>query len=221
MQDQSMNTAVTGIPIQEALRFGWATFKGNVEFILAVEIAALLSVAVVSGASEILESRGWFHHFAMSIAYFVVTMIIHLGAAKVSLKYRDGEKVEFANMFDSFGLLAGFMVAAVVTDFAIGIGLLFLIAPGIVVAVRFCLYPFLTVDENLGPIDAIKRSIHLTRGVGLDLFMFAMLCAGINILGVIAFGVGTFVTLPVTVLAAAHVYRHLNPRGVSDAPQVC
>jgi uncharacterized membrane protein len=206
-----MTRTAGGIPIENAVRFGWATFKDNIELILAIEIAAIVTLAVVGGASDILEERGWFHEFAMSIAYFVVTMIIHLGAAKVSLKYRDGEKVEFANMFDSFGILAAFMVAAVITDFAVGIGLLFLIVPGIVVAVRFCLYPFLIVDEGLGPVEAIQRSVRLTSGVGVDLFLFAMLCLGLNVLGLIAFGVGAFVSLPVTVLAAAHVYRHLNP----------
>lgn len=207
-----MNSAARGIPIEDAIRFGWETFKNNLKLILAIEIAAVFTLAVVSGASEIFEPRGWFHELAMRLAYFVVTMIVHLGAVKISLKYRDGENVEFANMFDSFGILAVFMVAAVVTDFAVGFGLLFLIVPGIIIAVRFCLYPFLIVDKELGPIEAIQRSIHLTRGVGVDLFLFALSCVGINILGVIAFGVGLFVSLPVTALAAAHVYRHLNPR---------
>jgi uncharacterized membrane protein len=201
-----------GIPIEEAIRFGWETFKGNFELILAIEIAAAVALAVVGGASDLLESRGWFHEFAMSLAYFVVTMIIHLGAIKVSLKYRDGDKVDFANMFDSFGILAPYMAAAVVTQIAIGFGLLFLVVPGIVVAVRFCLFGFAVVDEDRGPIDAIRRSIQLTDGVGVDLFLFGMLCVGLNVLGTMALLVGLFVSLPVTALAGAHIYRHLNPR---------
>ena len=212
-----------GIPIEDAIRFGWVTFKKNVELILAIEIAAAFTMAVIGGASELLETRGWFHEFAMSVAYFIVTMIIQLGAVKVSLKYRDGDKVEFANMFDSFGVLAPFMAAAVVMDLAIGFGLLFLVVPGIVVAVRFCLFGFVVVDEDRGPIEAIRRSIQLTDGVGVDLFLFGMLCAGLNILGMMALMVGMFVSLPVTVLAGAYVYRHLNPRSArapaeSDGP---
>jgi uncharacterized membrane protein len=211
-----MNTPASGtprgIPIEDAIRFGWDTFKKNFELILAIEIAATVTLAVVGGASELLETRGWYHEFAMSIAYFVVTMIIHLGAIKVSLKYRDGEKVDFANMFDSFGILAPFMAASVVTDLAIGFGLLFLVVPGIVVAVKFCLFGFTVVDEDRGPIEAIRRSIQLTDGVGIDLFLFGMLCVGINILGMMALVVGLYVTLPVTALAGAHIYRHLNPR---------
>ena len=211
--------APRGIPIENAIRFGWETFKKNFEIILAIEAAAAVTLAVVSVASEILEPRRWFHEFAMSLAYFVVTMIIHLGAVKVTLKFRDGEEVNFANMFDSFGILAPFMAAAVVTDFAIGFGLLFLVVPGIIVAVRFSMFGFTIVDEDRGPIEAIRRSVQLTDGVGVDLFLFGMLCVGLNILGMIALVVGVFVSLPVTVLAGAYIYRHLNPRP-AQAPAV-
>ncbi len=214
-----MNARSGGIPIEDALRFGWTTFKKNVKLILAIEIAAAVTLAVIGGASEILESRGWYHEFAMSIAYFIVTMIIYLGAVKVALKFRDGEKADFANMFDSFGILVPFMAAAVVTKVAIGLGLLFLVVPGIVIAVRFCMFGFVVVGEGRGPIEAIRRSVQLTDRVGVDLFLFGMLCLGLNMLGMMALLVGVFVSLPVTALAAAHVYRHLNPHAAGAPAQ--
>jgi uncharacterized membrane protein len=207
-----MSTQSTGIPIGDAVQYGWETFKKNAEFILAVEVAAVVTLAVVNGAAGWLEGISEFHGAVMAFANFVVTMIVHLGAVKIALKYRDRENVEFANMFDSFGLLAAFMAAAVLTDLAVGFGLLFLVVPGIIVAVRFCLAGFLVVDEECGPIEAIQRSIRLTEGVGIDLFLFGMLLMGLNILGMLVFLVGVFVSIPVTILAAAYVYRHINPR---------
>jgi len=210
-----MSMPARGIPIEDAVRWGWSTFTKNIAFILAVEIAALVTLGVVSAAADYLERFSDFHEVVMAFADFVVTMIITLGAINVALKYRDGEDVEFANMFDRFGLLAAFLAAAVLTKLAIGIGLLFLVIPGIVVAVRFCLTGFLVVNEELGPIEAIQRSVRLTDGFGIDLFLFGMLLLGINILGALALGVGLFVSMPVTILAAAYVYRHLNPRAVA------
>lgn len=212
-----MSTPPTsGIPIEKAVRFGWNTFKSNVEFILAVEIAAFCAIAIVNWAAALMETISGYHEVAVAIADFVLSMIVNLGAIKIALKYRDGEKVEFANLFDSFGILPAFMAAAVLTTLAVGIGLMFLIIPGIVIAVRFCFYGFLVFDEDAGPIEAIQRSVRITEGVGFDLFLFAMLLAGINFLGVLALGLGLFVSIPVSVLATAYVYRDLEQRRVHD-----
>lgn len=212
-----MTETTTDISIEASISWGWGAFRKNAELVIAIEVAVVVTAVVMRVVSDGSRIHGWFFGFAMSIAYFVVTMLVHLGAAKVALKLRDGQPVEFANMFDSFAILPAFMAAAVLTHLAVTTGLMFLVIPGIVVAVRFGLFGFLVVDETLGPIEAIQRSIQLTRGAGLDLFFFGMLCAGINLLGLMALGIGVFVSIPVTVLAAAHVYRTLNPRPVSDA----
>jgi len=205
-----------GLPIGEAIQFGWDTFKANVVLLLAVQIAALIAEGIVSAAAEWVHISK-FHEFAMSLAYLVVTMIIHLGFVKISLKFRDGEAVEFANLFDSFNVLGQFIIAGVLVGLAIAFGMIFLVFPGIIIAIRFCLAGYTIYDEKRGPIEAIQRSIELTRGYGLDLFLFGMLLFGINLLGIICLGIGVFVSGPVTLLAVAYIYRHLNPRPAGEA----
>jgi uncharacterized membrane protein len=202
----------------EAIRFGWETFKKEIGFILGIEIAALFAEGVVTVGSGWMERIGGFHEWAMSLAYFVVTMIIQLGAIKIALKYRDGEKVEFANLFDSFDTLPVFMVCAVITAFLVGVGMLFLLIPGIFLAVKLWFCGFVVVDEKKTPIDAIRRGYRLTDGYGLELFLFGMLLFGINLLGVLCVGIGLFVSLPVSYLAAAHIYRVLNRRAPATPP---
>jgi uncharacterized membrane protein len=209
-----VTTPATGIPIEKAVRFGWDTFKKNVEFILAVEIAALFAVAIVNWAAALTEKISAYHEVAIAVADFVLSMIISLGALKIALKYRDGKKVEFANMFDGFGILPAFMAAAVLSSLAVGLGLMFLIVPGIVIGVRFMFYGLVIVEEEVGPIESIQQSIRITSGVGFDLFLFMMLLAAINFLGVLALGLGLFVSIPVSYLATAYVYRDLKLRRV-------
>jgi uncharacterized membrane protein len=214
-----MSTPSYGIPIAESIRFGWDTFKKNLEIILLIEFAALVAVSVVNAGSAVMEDISSFHEWGMWVADFVLGMIIHFGALKVALRLRDGEKVEFANMFDGFAVLAPFLAAAVLTKLAVGFGLMFLIVPGIVIAVRFCFFGFLLADAERGPIEAIQRSIEITRGRGLDLFFFGMAVFGLNILGLMAFGIGVFVTIPVSFLAGAYVYRSVEPRSTTAPPQ--
>lgn len=199
------------IPIGDAIQFGWDTFKENAVFLIVVQLAALLAEGIVKAASEWWERIGGFYDYAMSIAYIVVTMIILLGLTKISLKLRDREKVEFANLFDSFNVLGPFLIAGILVGLAIGLGTVLLVIPGIIVAIKFWFTGYLVYDEKLGPIEAIKRSIFITNGYGFELFLFGMLLFGINVLGFICLGVGILVSGPVTILAAAYVYRHLNP----------
>jgi uncharacterized membrane protein len=215
-----MNERPRGIPIGEAFQFGWDVFKKNVEFILAIEVAAIVAVSVVNAASALSEELTWFHTTAVSFANFVLSMIINLGAIKIALKYRDGDEVEFANMFDSFSILPSFMAASVLISLAVGFGLMFLLIPGIFIAVRCCFFGFFVVEAGEGPIEAIQRSYRITAGFGLDLFFFALLAAGVNLLGVLALGLGVFVSIPVTYLAWAYIYRYLEPAEATARDQL-
>jgi uncharacterized membrane protein len=92
----------------------------------------------------------------------------------------------------------------------VAIGFVFLIVPGIYLAVKYQFYDYLIVDKGMGPIEAIKRSGVLTEGVKWNLVLFWLALVGINILGMIALGVGLIATVPVSWLANAYVYRRLQ-----------
>ena len=50
----------------------------------------------------------------------------------------------------------------------------------------------------------------LTEGVMWNLVLFWLMLAGINILGMLALGIGLIVTIPLSWLATAYVYRRLQ-----------
>ncbi len=88
---------------------------------------------------------------------------------------------------------------------------LVLLLPGIYVSVRFKFYPYVLLEnEHLNIVDVIKHTEKLTRGHFWQLFIFFIMLAVLNILGALAFMVGLFLTIPVSVLAVAHVYRKLQ-----------
>ncbi|MEA3324328.1 MAG: hypothetical protein U9Q37_04220 [Euryarchaeota archaeon] len=67
------------------------------------------------------------------------------------------------------------------------------------------------VDKGLGPIDALEKSSEITIGVKWDLFIFGILLGILNLMGFACLVVGLFVTIPVTMVAMAFVYRKLLP----------
>jgi uncharacterized membrane protein len=88
-------------------------------------------------------------------------------------------------------------------------GLLLLIIPGIIWGIRYQFIPYLIVDKNMSVGEAVRRSNDLTRGSTWELLGFSVVLLVINLLGVLAFIVGQLVTIPITMLAQAYVYRRL------------
>lgn len=147
----------------------------------------------------------------IQIASFVLSMIIGMGLIKICLRFCDGEKGEFSDLFSCYPLFFKYLVGSILYGLIVVVGLILLIIPGIIWAIKFQFFDYLIVDKGLGPIDALEKSSEITRGVKWDLFIFAILLGIINLLGLLCLLVGLFVTIPVTMVAIAFVYRKLLP----------
>jgi len=198
------------LPIGESVSWAWDRFKENTPLLLAVSAVSCLLPAFLEWIGE--RAFSGFVEAWMGIVHFVVVTTISLGVAKITLHIRDGKPVEFANLFDSFNRVPWLMLATFLMMFATFFGVLLLIVPGIIIAIRLCFIAFITADEGCNAIDALKRSWNITRGFGFDLFLFALLLIGVNILGFICLGIGVFVSVPVTWLATAYIFRFLSER---------
>ena len=58
-------------------------------------------------------------------------------------------------------------------------------------------------------IDALKLSYEMTTGHFMELFLFFLSVLVINVIGLLLFGIGLLVTVPITGIAGAYVYRKL------------
>jgi uncharacterized membrane protein len=85
-----------------------------------------------------------------------------------------------------------------------------LIVPGVIFTLMFMFATFIVVDRELGPIEAMKESKRLAHGHKWALLGFVLVLALINLLGVLALGVGLLVSIPVSSLAFVHGYCTLT-----------
>ncbi len=200
----------------EAVNFGWDTMKANFLFFIGLLVAILIIVGVPSFIGNRAQDSPAIV-VAFSLLTFILELVVGLGVIRITLKFVDHETVEFGDLFSAAGYFFSYLIASILYGLMVGIGTILLIVPGIIVAVIFYMYQYSIVDRGLGPIEALKRSAELTRGVRWDLFLFMLLLAGINILGALALGVGLLVTTPTTMVALAHAYRQLD-RQTADAP---
>ena len=200
-----------GLPLGEAVRFGWTTVRGAPGLLILTVLVAAFVPAVIEWGSDRVFHRGG-QQFLMELIGLAVTATFCLGLFRIYLRFRDGEKPIFENLFDGVARAHTWIGASLIAGVAVVMGLILLIVPGVVMLIRLWFVGFVLVDDRVGPIDAIQRSWDLTRGHTMDLLVFFLLLVGLNLLGAVCLGVGLLVTVPMTGLAMAHVYRHLKPK---------
>lgn len=185
----------------EAISFGWSTMKSNLGLFIGVLIIAGVITAVIPALLP--ESP------AVDILSTLVDFVITMGFIRIALKFCDGEKAEFGDLFSCFHLLLKYAIGLILYVIVVTIGLILLIIPGIILAIKFSFFSYFIVDQEQGPIEALKNSSAITKGAKLDLFLFFLLLGLINLAGVLALGIGLFATVPTTMVAVAFVYRRL------------
>ncbi len=142
----------------------------------------------------------------------VLQAAVTMAFIRTALTIHDGQPVDFSNLGT---LLAGFwryFFTSILYGLIVAGGLILLIVPGVYWAVRYGFAPFLSVDQRLHPVDALRASGRLTEGVKGDVLLFGLAAFGLNLLGAIALGLGLFLTVPMSFLAAAFVLRRLQAR---------
>ncbi len=109
------------------------------------------------------------------------------------------------------GFLLGFvLVTALGLETGLAIGIPLLLVLGVIFSLMFMFSGFLVIDRELGPIEAMKESYRMTYGYKWNLLGLLLLLLLINVLGLLAFIVGIFVSAPVSLLAVTHAYRVLS-----------
>jgi uncharacterized membrane protein len=92
----------------------------------------------------------------------------------------------------------------------VGLGMIFFIVPGVILAVAFSLADPALVDRGLGGIASLSYSWEATKGQRMKLFVYFLLVVAIVMLGACACGVGIFVAMPIVWLARARIYASIN-----------
>jgi uncharacterized membrane protein len=202
-----------GLPISEAVRFGWKTVQSSFAFILLTLIVAIVVPGIIkSGGEHVFHRDGQI--FLIKVISVLVSATFSLGLSKIYLRFRDGEKPIFENLFDGLARAHIWLASTFIVGVAVCMGMILLIVPGIVMMLRLSLIGYVLVDERPGPVDAIQRSWDMTRGHTMDLLVLFIALLGLNILGLCCLVVGVLVTIPISGLTMAYVYRELKPKTV-------
>ncbi|TET33373.1 MAG: hypothetical protein E3J72_16935 [Planctomycetota bacterium] len=196
----------------EAIRFGWETMKKNLGFFIVLMIIVGIIQIVPDFVSDLYAENNPALWLLIFICAYILNCLVAMGQIEITLKLCDDRKPRLDDLFSCANLLLKYIAVSILYSLIVLGGLILLIIPGIIFAIKyqFCIY-FL-VDQNTGIMESLKKSGEITDGAKLDLFLFGWILAGIVLLGALCLLVGLFAAVPTAMVAHAWVFRVLNAK---------
>ncbi len=206
--------------------YGWRKMfeKAFLPLLLAVIIAGLLNGPI--GANWKADDGNWsnfvwfFPVALFSMAYgFLFIPVINYGERYLFLKAMRGEETDLRYLFEGFKtkylkiILANLIVFALVV-----IGFVLLIVPGIIILCRLAFVPYLIMDKDLEPMQAVEKSWQMTRGHGWKVFWMGIISFFLLIAGVIVFIVGAIISFMWIHSAFATLYQSVLNQSEEENP---
>ncbi len=151
-----------------------------------------------------------FEIFGMAYGLLIIAPLDY-ASQFVYYKAMKDEKFEFKELLSAFSdkylnvILANLLTAAIVIT-----GFILLIVPGIIFACKLVFVPYLVMDKNLDPVEAVKKSWSMTNGYGWTIFAMGFVSFFIIILGVCALIIGVIPATMWISSAFASLYHQVD-----------
>ncbi len=179
-------------------------------FLISIPMS-IVGGAFLSGGLSLSTSFG---SLAVSMAVWGVFLG---GMCRMALKQIDGHSIRLNDLVSGTDILPSLALAwmlAVLAGFA---GFLCLVIPGWIISGILMFSLPLVADRRLKAVDALRVSWTTLKDQWLPAAVFALVLWVLQIVGMLFCGMGYLVTLPLSVLSQAILYRGFFPRGGARA----
>ena len=196
--------------IKRVLAFAWHIYAHNAPFLTGLLI---LLVAFAFGNHFItlvmMREESLFVGLAIFSVGWFLSVLFGMGFTYITIRLARRKVMRHEDLLTPAPSLFRYISASILYGLIVSVGLLLFVVPGIIWGTKYFFYRYLFVDQDLDPLQALYISGKMTEGVRLKLLGFFMVLLGINLFGLLLFGLGLLVTVPVTLLAIARVYNRL------------
>jgi hypothetical protein len=165
------------------------------------------------------------------LIYKILDSVYTLGFTRITLDLYDQQQTSYERLWCCWRLIFRQLVAAFIYYGVLLLGLGIFVVPGILWGIKFFFFQHAIVYQQLGILDAFKQSACITYGAKKQLFALIMVLGVLHTMAIYAFGsigifigtvlssglflflcfaaVGLTITVPLSSLATAYVYRTL------------
>ena len=158
----------------------------------------------------------WLRAILMGVLAYLLVMIIVAGPIRggydlaVLRLFHGDETVAFRNMFAGFSKFRTLFLTFLLYVLVILVGLILLIVPGMILLLALWPAFLLVMEDDLGPVDALKGAWALTRGYKGKILVLGLVGFAVVITGILVLGLGLFVAGPVIEIARMATYHELR-----------
>jgi len=198
------------IDIGACFSLGWAKTKAHLAFFILLVVCYFLVEVGAGLVSVVVSGRGMMPLAASWLLSLFVGGMLYLGITKISLNLHDGKEARLGDLFSCMYLVPSYIGAAFLYTLIAIAGFLLLIIPGLIWTIQFLLFIYFIVDEEMGPVAALKASSATTYGAKWQLCWLLSLLVLLNLAGALLLLVGLFVTIPMSLMAMACAFRQLQ-----------
>ena len=145
----------------------------------------------------------------------VANLFLWLGLIRINLDVARGLKPKFNQLFSGGGHLVSAVLASIVFTVVTMMGVVFLIIPGVFMALSLWTFLFFIVDRNVGFFEAIELAWQHASGNRLVSLLLFILNVGIMFCGFLALGFGIFVAGPFLGVVNAVAYLMITRQPIS------
>ncbi len=158
-----------------------------------------------------LSHADYFYRIIFGLAYEVAVMWpVQYGMSYAFLGAVRGKRPEIAMIGKGFKNWPNVLLAEMLRGFIIASGFFLLILPGIFFACRLVFVPYLVLDGDRDPVQAVQESWRMTKGHTFTVFFTGLLGFFIVLAGFALFVVGLFPAILWIKLAFAALYMSLS-----------
>lgn len=194
---------------REAITFGAQTYKKNWKFFLVLFLMVWGASSILSWIGNAASGQLPLMGAVVRIVAWAAEMVIGIGLIKIAIDFATNRTPDYKDIYLHYKLFWKYLAASILYGLIILGGFILLVIPGIYFAIKYYFVLYLVVDKNMGPIEALKKSGKITQNVMLELLYLVVALIVLNIAGFLLFGIGLLVTIPISMVATAHIYKKL------------
>jgi uncharacterized membrane protein len=95
-------------------------------------------------------------------------------------------------------------------DVSMTMPILLIIIPLVYVSLRIQFYDYFLVDEECNIVEAVTKSMAITRGCVMELFLLGAVMSIIVLISIIPLGAGLLISIPLATMVNTYVYQKLK-----------
>lgn len=191
--------------------YALACFLAGIPVMAAYILGFALLIPAASTDSPLASILGFGIFMVVIIIGMTVASVVTAGMVAMTLKALRGETPEISDISEGFvSNPFGLIGAALISSFAVNIGMYLCYLPGFVIGGLWMLTVPMMLDKKLGTIEALKESFKWMQPHWIMAAVLFFLISMLSGLGALACGVGILVSMPMYFAVTAIVYEDLR-----------